>query len=150
MLKHSTHACMCTCTHTHMCTYALSLSLSLTHTNMHADTPAQSIGIAYKHTHTHTHLSHLELNTIDHCPVIHRAQFDIVSQSCEPTLQHPPQVFINCNFCGKSITSNRGGSHITSRFMQFNPFSSRPPQQQRQKVNLDSMLADLQWGPDRR
>ena len=133
-------------THVHICTLSLSHTQTCTQTHLHRVLELH----INTHTHTHTHLSHLELNTINHCPVIHRAQFDIVSQSCEPTLQHPPQVFINCNFCGKSITSNRGGSHITSRFMQFNPFSSRPPQQQRQKVNLDSMLADLQWGPDRR
>ncbi|XP_076467214.1 GATOR2 complex protein MIOS-like [Babylonia areolata] len=64
-----------------------------------------------------------------------RAQFDIVSQKCEPGAPHPPQVYINCNFCGKSITSSRTGYRITDRFMQFNPFASRSPQQQRQKVS---------------
>ncbi|KAL8558525.1 hypothetical protein ACOMHN_038849 [Nucella lapillus] len=64
-----------------------------------------------------------------------RAQFDIVSQKCEPGVPHPPQVYINCNFCGKSITSGRAGYRITERFMQFNPFASRSPQQQRQKVS---------------
>ncbi|KAK7109429.1 GATOR2 complex protein MIOS-like [Littorina saxatilis] len=62
-----------------------------------------------------------------------RCKFDIVSQSCEPSVPHPPQVYINCNFCGKSITSNRTSFRLADRFMQLNPFS-RSPQQQRQKI----------------
>lgn len=61
-----------------------------------------------------------------------RARFDNVTQQCEPGVPIPPQVYISCNFCGKSVNSGRG-FRMPERSM-FNPFA-RTPQQQRIKIS---------------
>lgn len=66
-----------------------------------------------------------------------RCHFDIVSQVCESSNPHPPHVYINCNFCGKSITINKAaGRAPSSSSTPMNHFATanRPPHQQRQKI----------------
>ncbi|XP_025096511.1 GATOR complex protein MIOS-like isoform X2 [Pomacea canaliculata] len=61
-----------------------------------------------------------------------RVMFDIVTQACVPDLVVPPQVFISCNFCGKSVTNTRGFRMPERNYLP--PFS-RAPQQQRVKIS---------------
>ncbi|KAK7500780.1 hypothetical protein BaRGS_00008024 [Batillaria attramentaria] len=63
-----------------------------------------------------------------------RARFDNVMQMCEPGVQVPPQVYISCNYCGKSLNSSSRGFRLPDRMMFHNPFA-RTPQQQRHKIS---------------
>lgn len=70
---------------------------------------------------------------------VHRVMFDIVTQACVPDLVVPPQVFISCNFCGKSVTNTRGFRMPERNYLP--PFS-RAPQQQRVKVRFCILYLD--------